>query len=66
MKKYLLNTNSKRIHLADSKDGRCRISLMREEHKVFFDTLCDAQTYPTSEHPLAKGCCAFCVGEEKI
>lgn len=65
MKKYLLNTNSKRIHLAASKDGRCKIALMRDEYKMFFDDLRDAKTYPTSENPLAKGCCAFCIPQEK-
>jgi len=61
MKKYLLNTNSKRIHLANSKDGRCRINLMREEHKVYFETLQEAKNYPTKDTPLAKGCCCFCL-----
>ena len=65
MKKYLLNTNSKRIHLADSKDGRCKLNLMRDEYKLYFDDLQTAQNYPTPEQPLATGCCAFCIPKTK-
>ena len=42
MKKYLMNINSKKIHLSASTDGRCKIKEMREEYKVYFDTLQDA------------------------
>lgn len=64
MKKYLLNTNSKCIHLADSKDGRCKITTMRDEYKIFFDSLQEAKNYPTSQKPLARGCCSFCLSDE--
>lgn len=60
MKPYLLNTNSKRIHLSDSTDGRCRLGLMRDEYKVYFDTLEEALTYPSSEKPLGEPC-TFCL-----
>jgi hypothetical protein len=59
-KQYLLNTNSKRIHLASSKDGRCKIESMRDEYKIYFDTLEEAQAYPSADKPLAKKC-AFCL-----
>jgi len=32
---------------------------MREEYKVFFDTLEEALAYPSKEKPLAKKC-TFC------
>ena len=57
---YILNTNSKRIHMANSTDGRCKIAKMRQEYKVYFDTLEEAMAYPTPEKPLAKPC-AFCI-----
>ena len=57
---FLLNTNSKKIHVAGSKDGRCRIKEMREEYKVFFATYEEACAYPSLENPLAKPC-AFCI-----
>ena len=66
MKKYLLNTNSKRIHLANSKDGRCKIGLMREEHKIYFEKLQEAENYPTPSNPLSKGCCSFCIPHKNI
>ncbi len=58
-KRYLLNTNSKRIHLADSTDGRCKIASMREEYKIYFDTLEEALAHPSKDKPLAKKC-SFC------
>ena len=61
--KYLLNTNSKKIHLSNSTDGRCKISEMREEYKVYFDDLDSALSYPCKEKPLAK-LCSIC--EKKI
>ncbi len=64
MKKYLLNTNSKKIHLACSLDKRCRLNLMREEYKIYFDDLQAARAYPTAENPLARGCCTFCLKKE--
>jgi hypothetical protein len=63
MGKYLLNTNSKTIHKADSKDGRCRIEKMRPEFKQFFDSLDEAKKFPKEENPLAK-CCSFCLPDE--
>lgn len=59
MKPYLVNTNSKKIHLSDSGDGRCKINQMREEYKVYFDTLQEALSYPNKKNPLASPC-AFC------
>ena len=61
--KYLLNTNSKKIHLANSTDGRCKIADMREEYKIYFDDLNSALAYPSKEKPLAK-LCSIC--EKKI
>lgn len=61
-KEYLLNTNSKKIHLSKSTDGRCGITKMREEYKVYFDSLEDAISYPNPDKPLAKPC-AFCIGK---
>lgn len=37
--KYLLNTNSRTVHNADSHDGRCRLSLIREEHRLVFSDI---------------------------
>ena len=60
MKKYLMNINSKKIHLSASTDGRCKIKEMREEYKVYFDTLQDAIDYPNKKNTLAKKC-MFCL-----
>lgn len=58
--KFLLNTNSKKIHMTNSTDGRCRIKQMREEYKVYFSSLEEALCYPSKEKPLAKKC-SFCI-----
>ena len=59
-KKYLVNTNSKKIHLVNSTDGRCKIKEMREEYKNYFSTLEEALSFPSSDKPLAKKC-SFCL-----
>lgn len=61
-KRYLLNTNSKKIHDIKSGDGRCKIQSMREEYKVYFDTLEEALEYPSKENPIAQKC-SFCIKE---
>lgn len=60
--RYLLNTNSKRIHDTAMLSKRCKVEVMREEYKQYFATLEEALAFPTREHPLAK-LCAFCIGE---
>lgn len=60
MKKYLLNTNSKKIHLSNSKDGRCKIKDMRKEYIIDFDTLEEAISYPTPANHLGRKC-SFCL-----
>ena len=59
-KRYLLNTNSKKIHDLENIDGRCKISCMREEYKQFFDTLEEAMSFPSKVNPLGKTC-KFCI-----
>lgn len=59
-KRYLLNTNSKKVHDNKSSDGRCQIKSMREEYKVYFDTLEEALEYPNKDNPLANKC-SFCI-----
>lgn len=63
IKKYLLNTNSKKIHLSESQDGRCKIKEMREEYKIYFDALQEAMEYPSKKNSLAKKC-AICLKNE--
>lgn len=58
--RYLLNTNSKKIHDLENITGRCKIKLMREEYLQYFNTLKDAEAYPSAENPLAKTC-KFCI-----
>lgn len=60
MKKFLLNTNSKKVHLSNSMDGRCKIKEMRHEYMVYFDSLEEALSYPTSNNPLGRKC-SFCL-----
>lgn len=55
-KRFLLNTNSKKIHDLKYADGRCKISDMKESFKIYFDTLKEASKYPNKENPLAEVC----------
>ena len=64
-KRYLLNTNSKKIHDLENVKGSCRIKIMRKEYMQYFDSLEDALNYPNSEHPLAQKC-SFCFEHRKL
>lgn len=61
-KRYLLNTNSKRIHDLNNQKANCRISQMREEYKMYFDTLDEALEHPSKENPLGRKC-SWCFTE---
>ena len=62
-KRYVLNTNSKRIHDTTVNDGRCKLKTMRLEYKKYFDTLEEALSFPSAENHLAKPC-QFCIGNK--
>lgn len=57
--RYILNINSKKIHKSNSIDGRCKLSLIKEEHKMYFDDLNLALKYPNEKKPMASKC-SFC------
>ncbi len=59
-KRYLLNANSKTVHDTKNCDGRCKLNLMREEFKIYFDTLDEALSYLKTEKPIVKKC-SFCI-----
>lgn len=59
--KYLLNINSRTIHNAASMNGRCKISLMREENKLVFCTYQEAKDYLPKGKKIPAPC-AFCLG----
>ena len=57
---YLLNINSRTIHDSNSIDGRCRIGMIREEHKLIFETLDEAlHVLPAGKKPTK--ICSFCL-----
>lgn len=56
MKRFILNTNSKKIHDLKYADGRCKISSMSESYVVSFETLEEAQKYPNNSKPLGRLC----------
>ncbi len=59
-KRYVLNVNSKTVHDTRNCDGRCRLNLMREENKIYFDTLEEALSYLKTEKCIVKKC-SFCI-----
>lgn len=65
MKRYILNTNSKRIHDLKYADGRCKIDDMNESYKISFDSLDDALNYPDKDNPLARQCTICIKNKEK-
>lgn len=56
---FVLNTNSRTVHDQESKDGRCRLSQIREENRFEFESLEEALAYL----PNAV-CCRYCIHEE--
>ncbi|MBQ2895731.1 MAG: hypothetical protein IJE26_03375 [Oscillospiraceae bacterium] len=57
---YVLNSNSRTVHDADSRDGRCRLSLIREENRFEFETLEEAMEYlPNAVR------CPYCIHKEE-
>ena len=61
--KYLLNISSRTVHRADSRDGRCKLKLLRDENKVLFHSYEDAVSFlPQGRKPTKP--CAFCLGKD--
>ena len=61
--KYLLNINSRTIHNANSKNGRCKISMIAEGSRIYFDSFQEALTYlPNGKKSAAP--CSFCLGKD--
>lgn len=57
---YILNLNSRTLHDKKSVDKRCRLNLIRDEHKKEFDNIDEALTYlPKGNKPTKK--CTFCI-----
>ena len=42
---YVVNINSRTIHNSKSTDGRCKLNLIRDEHKLHFENLEDITKY---------------------
>ena len=57
--RFLLNTHSGTVHDTKNCDGRCKIKLMRDEFKMYFDNLDEALSYLKTEKPTTKKC-SFC------
>ena len=60
MKKYVVNTNSAKVHLSSSKDGRCKLALVDESNRQYYDSLEEAMKFPNEEKPKAT-LCTFCL-----
>lgn len=59
---YVVNINSRTIHNSKSTDGRCKLNLIRDEHKLRFENLEDLQKYTDKEIKPFKRC-TFCMGK---
>ena len=61
--RYLLNVNSRTIHNADSRDGRCRLNLLKDENKMQFPSFEEAMhCLPGGNKPTKP--CVFCLGKD--
>ena len=58
---FLLNINSRTIHRAESVDGRCRLSQVKECHRVVFETYAEAKHYLPAGGKESTPC-SFCLG----
>ena len=56
---FVGNRSSKRLHIQELADGRCKMNLMREEYRIDFDNLDQALSYPEGKPPIFHRC-AFC------
>lgn len=58
---FLLNISSRTIHQAESADGRCRLSQVKERNRMLFETYAEAKNYlPVGgKEPTP---CSFCLG----
>jgi len=58
--RYLVNTNTKKIHDILNRTPRCKLDLMQQSNAVFFDVLEDALNYPNKITPKTEKC-RFCL-----
>lgn len=62
--RYLVNTNTKRIHDTLNRTKRCKLDCMQQVNAVFFDTLEEAENYPNEISPQTVKC-KFCFGRKE-
>lgn len=55
-KPFLGNIGTKKIHYVPCADGRCKLSDIKEENKVFFATLQEGLDYPSPERRILAPC----------
>ena len=53
---YIGNRHTKKLHVQEYADGRCKLDSMREEYRIDFDSLEDAMTYPKGKPPIFHEC----------
>ena len=61
--RYLLNINGRTVHNANSKGKRCKIHLIAEENKAYFDSFQEAMNYLPKGNKPTKAC-TFCLGRD--
>ncbi len=61
---FIGNISTKKLHIKQYADGRCKIDLMRKENKKEFDSLDVAMSYPDEENPIFS-ICGVCINNKK-
>lgn len=62
-KRYLLNTNTREVHDTNNYDPSCYIFHMKEEHKVWFDSLSEALAFPYDDCVKRNDGCKRCLSK---
>lgn len=54
--KFIGNISTRKLHILQYADGRCKINAMRKENKKEFNSLEEAMSYPDKENPIFTKC----------
>lgn len=60
-KRYLLNTNTNEVHDTLNARSECHLFLIDDSHKLFFDDLGNALSYPYNDGLKHNDGCAHCL-----
>lgn len=54
--KFIGNISTKKLHILQYEDERCKIKLIRAENRKEINSLEEAMSYPDKDHPIFSKC----------